>query len=72
MWHMYKYVLKHPSIRQYIFKQTYRNVVFRDYILTLALYTVHVREFKHRWYQIYKAGYFFKHFKIVLYVFTYV
>ena len=39
MWHMYKYVLKH-SIRQDIFKQTYRNVVFRDYILTLALYTV--------------------------------
>ena len=31
MWHMYKYVLKHP-FRQDIFKQTYRNVVFRDYI----------------------------------------
>ena len=42
MWHMYKYVLKHP-FRQDIFKQTYRNVVFRDYILTLALYTVHTR-----------------------------
>ena len=26
-WHMYKYVLKHP-LRQDIFKQTYRNVVF--------------------------------------------
>ena len=33
---------KHP-FRQDIFKQTYRNVVFRDYILTLALYTVHMR-----------------------------
>ena len=39
MWHMYKYVLKHP-FRQDIFKQTYRNVMFRDYFLTLALYTV--------------------------------
>ena len=28
---------KHP-FRQDIFKQTYQNVVFRDYILTLALY----------------------------------
>ena len=42
MWHMYKYVLKHP-FRQDIFKQTYRNVVFRDYILILALYTLHTR-----------------------------
>ena len=42
MWHMYKYVLKHP-FRQDIFKQTYRNVVFRDYILTLALFDVHTR-----------------------------
>ena len=40
MWHMYKYVLKH-TFRQDIFKQTYQNVVLRDYILTLALYTVH-------------------------------
>ena len=40
MWHIYKYVLKHP-FRQDIFKQTYRNVMFRDYILTLALYIVH-------------------------------
>ena len=35
-------VLKHP-FRQDIFKQTNRNVVFRDYILTLALYAVHTR-----------------------------
>ena len=42
MWHLYKYVLKRP-FRQDIFKQTYRNVVFGDYILTLALYTVHTR-----------------------------
>ena len=35
MWHMYKYVLKHP-FRQDIFKHTYRNVVFRNYILTFA------------------------------------
>ena len=42
MLHMYKYVLKHP-FRQDIFKQTYQNVVFRDYILTLALYTVRTR-----------------------------
>ena len=42
MWHMYTYVLKHPIRHIYdIFhvKQTYRNVVFRDYILTSALYT---------------------------------
>ena len=39
MWHMYKYVLKH-TFKQDIFKQTYRNVVFRDYILTSALYAV--------------------------------
>ena len=48
MWHMYeyKYVLKHP-VRQNIFKQTYRNVVFRDYILTLATYIkLSIREFK--------------------------
>ena len=37
MWLMYKYVLKHPFIQD-IFKQTYRNVVFRDHILTLATY----------------------------------
>ena len=42
MWHMYKYVLKHP-FRQDIFKQTYRNVVFRDNILTLALYTIYTQ-----------------------------
>ena len=46
MWHKYKLVLKHP-FRQNIFKQTYRNVVFRDYILTLALYILYMREFKH-------------------------
>ena len=49
MWHMY-FVLKHP-FRQDIFKQTYQNVMFRDYILTL--YTIHIREFKHMCYQIY-------------------
>ena len=37
--HMYKYVLKHPFIQD-IYKQTCRNVMFRDYILTLAIYTV--------------------------------
>jgi len=37
--------------------------VFRDYILTLTLCTV--REFKHIWYQIYKADYCFKHLKLV-------
>ena len=42
MWYMYKYVLKQP-FRQDIFKQTYRNVVFRYYILALALYPVHTR-----------------------------
>ena len=39
---MYKYVLKHP-FRQDIFKQTYRNVVFSDNILTLALFTIYTR-----------------------------
>ena len=39
---MYKYVLKHP-FRKDIFKQTYPNVVLRDYILTLAIYAVHTR-----------------------------
>ena len=38
LWHMYKYFLKHP-FRQNIFKQRYRNVVFRYHIFTLALYT---------------------------------
>ena len=47
-------------------KQTYRNVVFRDNILTLALYTVHSScEFKHIFYQMYKADYCLKHFKLV-------
>ena len=40
--YMFKYVLKHP-FRQDVLKQTYRNVVFRDNILALALYTVHTR-----------------------------
>ena len=31
------YIFKNP-FRQDIFEQTYQNVVFRDYILTLALY----------------------------------
>ena len=35
MWHMYRYVLKNP-FRKDIFKQTYQNVVFREYFLTLA------------------------------------
>ena len=39
MWYMYNNVLKHP-LRQDIFKQIYRNVMFRDYILTLASYTL--------------------------------
>ena len=42
MWHMYKYVLKHP-FRQDIFKQSYRKVVFKDNILTQALYTLSIR-----------------------------
>ena len=42
MWHMYKYVLKHAFRQRYI-QTTYRNVVFRDYILTLYLYTVHAQ-----------------------------
>ena len=56
MWHMYKFVLKF-TFRQdtSIFKQTYRNVVFRDYI----------HEFEHMWYNIYKADYCLKHFKLV-------
>ena len=37
MWHMYKYILKRP-FRQDIFKDTYRNVVFTDYILAFAIY----------------------------------
>ena len=39
LWHMYKYVLNTLLDRMCIFKQTYRNVLFRCYILTLALYT---------------------------------
>ena len=39
MWHMYKYVLKHAFRQRYIYA-TYRNVVFRDHILTLSFYTV--------------------------------
>ena len=45
------------------------SYVFRDYILTLALYsycTMYICEFKHRWYQISKADYCLKHFKLVL------
>ena len=64
MWDMYKYVSKHP-FRQGIFKQTYRNVAFRDNILTLALYVLSIREFKHIWYQMYKVYYCLKHFKLV-------
>ena len=36
MWHMYEYFFKHP-FRQDIFKQTYRNVMFRDYLFMIAL-----------------------------------
>ena len=39
------------------------TLMFRDYILTLEL---SIREFKHMWYQIYKADYCLKHFKLVL------
>ena len=39
MWHMYKYILKHP-FRHDIFNHTYQNVVFRDYSLAFALYAV--------------------------------
>ena len=56
MLHLYEYIL-HP-FRKDIFKQTYRNVMFRDYILTL----LSIRKFKHKWYQIYKADYCLKHF----------
>ena len=42
----YNYFFKHP-FRQDIFKQTYRHFVFRDYILTLALYSVHTRVSTH-------------------------
>ena len=59
----YKHVLKRP-LRQDIFKETYQNVVFRDNIL-LQLYLLYIREFKHLWYQIYKADYCLKHFKLV-------
>ena len=52
-----KYVLIHP-FRQDIVKQTYRIFVFRDYILTLALYTV----------QYNKADYCLKYFKLVCYL----
>ena len=72
---MYEYIFKHPYRIIYIiiilFKQTYRNVVFRVYILTLALYTVqctlYIREFKHMWYQIYIPDYCLKHFKLVFF-----
>ena len=42
MLHTYKYVFKQP-FRQDIFKQTYRNVMFTDYILTLAIFTVYTK-----------------------------
>ena len=68
MWHKYKYVLKHPfkqDMYNCIFKQqTEMSYLFRDYFLTLALF-IYIREFKHMWYQIYKADYCLKHFKIV-------
>ena len=63
MWHIYKYVLKH-IFRQDIFKQTYRNDLFRDNILTFA-FILSSREFKHMWYQMYKSDYCLKHFKLV-------
>ena len=52
MWHMYKYV-KNTLLKQDIFQQHIEMpYVFRDYILTLALYTVHMQICKHRWHQI--------------------
>ena len=46
-------------ISQDIYQKTYRNVVFRDYIITLALHTECTRQhvFKHMWYQMYQADY---------------
>ena len=63
MWHMYKYSLKHP-FRQAIFKQTFQNVLLRDYILTLALYTVHTRV-KHR-FLIHNADYCLKPLNLLI------
>ena len=55
---------------QDIFKKIFGNVLFRDYILTLALciYCMYVREFKHIWYQIYQADYCLKHLNLVYYL----
>ena len=61
---IFLYVLR-SVIYQDIFKKTYQNVVLRDYILTLALYTVRTCKFKHMWYQMYQADYCLKHFKLV-------
>ena len=46
MWHMYKYVLKHP-FRQDIFSKHIEMSCLRDNILTLALYNVHTRLYSH-------------------------
>ena len=51
-------------ISQDIFKKTYQNVL-RDYIMTLALYTVQTCKVKQMWYQMYQADYCLKHFKLV-------
>ena len=62
MWHMYKCVLKHP-FRQDIFKLTYRNVMFRDYILTFAICIYCLYSSLNTWgIKFKKAEYFFKHF----------
>ena len=65
MWHLYKYVLNHPFRQDTYIQATYQNVVFRDYILTLPLYNVYIREFKDIWHKIYKADYCLKHLKLV-------
>ena len=69
LWHMYKYALKHP-FRQDIFKQMYRNVIFRYHILTLALYTLQstYASLNTSGKTFFKADYCLKHFKLVFFV----
>ena len=52
-------------ISQDLFNKTYRNV-FRDYILTLNLYTARTCEFKQMWYQMHQADYCLKNFKLYI------
>ena len=70
MWHIYKYVLKHA------YRQRYIQVTYQMSCLEIIpslylhiLYSVHIREFKHRWYQIHNADYCLKHFKLVFFLF---